>query len=62
MNFLRDESGQGTLEYGLILGLIAMISVGIMLVFGNDTNTSLQSSASSIGASSSANAASPFSP
>ncbi len=62
MNFLHDESGQGTLEYGLILGLIAMVVVGIMLVFGSDTNTSLQNSANSMPGGSTSNAASPNSP
>jgi Flp pilus assembly pilin Flp len=47
MTFLLDERGQGTLEYGLILGLIAMIAVGALLLVGNDTNGSLQHSASS---------------
>jgi Flp pilus assembly pilin Flp len=47
MTFLLDERGQGTLEYGLILGLVAMIAVGAMLLVGNDTNQSLQHSASS---------------
>ena len=48
MNLLHDERGQGSLEYGLIVGLIAMIAVGVLLLFGNDTNTSLQNSGNAI--------------
>jgi Flp pilus assembly pilin Flp len=46
--FFLDESGQGTLEYGLVLGLIAMIAVGALLLIGNDTDSSLTSSAASM--------------
>ena len=52
LKFLLDERGQGTLEYGLILGLIAMIAVGALLLVGNDTNSSLSSSASKFNSSS----------
>ncbi len=50
--FLLDESGQGTLEYGLVLGLIAMIAVGSLLLLGTDTNSSLSDSAASINSAS----------
>jgi Flp pilus assembly pilin Flp len=50
--FLLDECGQGTLEYGLVLGLIAMIAVGSLLLLGTDTNSSLSSSAASINSAS----------
>ncbi len=33
------------LEYGLILGLVAMVSVAALLMFGGDTNSSLNRSA-----------------
>jgi Flp pilus assembly pilin Flp len=52
IRFLLDESGQGTLEYGLVLGLVAMIAVGSLILFGADTNSSLSSSAASINSAS----------
>lgn len=35
MNILRDENGQGMVEYGLILGLIALVAVGAVIVLGD---------------------------
>lgn len=32
--FLMDESGQGMVEYGLILGLIAVAAIGALIVIG----------------------------
>jgi pilus assembly protein Flp/PilA len=34
MDFMRDESGLGVVEYGLILALVAMVAVGALLVLG----------------------------
>jgi pilus assembly protein Flp/PilA len=31
-----DESGQGMVEYGLIIGLIAIICVGVLSMMGNN--------------------------
>ena len=36
---LRNEKGQGMVEYGLILALIAMVVVGIMTTMGTNLNT-----------------------
>jgi Flp pilus assembly pilin Flp len=58
--FFLDDSGQGTLEYGLVLGLIAMIAVGTLLLLGNDTSSSLRSSAASINSASKAVTAGTF--
>jgi pilus assembly protein Flp/PilA len=34
-NFVKDESGQGLVEYVLIIALVAIGLVGIMLIFRN---------------------------
>lgn len=51
---LKDESGQGMVEYGLILGLIAIAVVGALVLLGpkitemfNNANSALTSSATS---------------
>jgi len=33
---LRDESGQGMVEYGLILALIAVVVIGVMTTMGEE--------------------------
>ena len=50
VRFLRDRSGQGVLEYGLILGLLAMVAIGALLMLGNDSNSSLVRAGHSINA------------
>lgn len=35
MNLLKEESGQGMAEYGLILALIAVVCVGALTILGN---------------------------
>ena len=39
-----DESGQGLVEYALIIGLVALVAVAGMTVFGRKVNNSLGSS------------------
>ena len=34
LNWLKDENGQGMVEYGLILGLIAIAVIAALLVLG----------------------------
>ena len=34
LNILRDENGQGMVEYGLILGLIAVAAIAALLILG----------------------------
>lgn len=34
MNFLRDENGQGMVEYGLILALIAIAAIAVLSGLG----------------------------
>ncbi|MFA7636297.1 MAG: Flp family type IVb pilin [Monoglobales bacterium] len=34
VGFLKDENGQGMVEYGLIIGLIAVVVVGALVLLG----------------------------
>ena len=33
-NFLMDEDGQGMVEYGLIIGLVAIVVIGALALLG----------------------------
>lgn len=33
-NFLMDEDGQGMVEYGLIIGLVAIVVIGALTILG----------------------------
>lgn len=34
LTFLKDEDGQGMVEYGLIIGLVALAVIGALAVLG----------------------------
>jgi len=34
MNWLKDEEGQGMVEYGLIIGLIAIVCIVALIAIG----------------------------
>lgn len=53
VRFWRDRSGQGILEYGLILGLVAMVAIGALLALGNDSTGSLSHAGNTINTSTS---------
>lgn len=38
-NFLRNEEGASAVEYGLIVGLIAVVIVGVLITSGQSLNT-----------------------
>ena len=41
--FLNEESGQGLVEYGLILALIALVVIAILKTVGNKLNNTFNS-------------------
>jgi len=42
MKFLRDEEGATAVEYGLIIGLIAVLLVAVLTAIGGTSTTGLQ--------------------
>lgn len=42
MNFLRDEEGASAVEYGLIVGLIAIVIVAALIALGGTDTTGLK--------------------
>ncbi|MBI3893977.1 MAG: Flp family type IVb pilin [Candidatus Wallbacteria bacterium] len=54
MQFFRNRfsrRGQGQSEYTLVLGLIAVVLVGVLYYFGTKTSESLSGSADKVGSS-----------
>lgn len=47
--FWADESGATAIEYGLLIGLIALILVGGMTAFSTATNKALGKASTAIG-------------
>ena len=35
-NFIREEEGQGMVEYGIILGLVSVLAIGALTLMGTD--------------------------
>jgi len=44
-NWLKDENGQGMVEYGLIIGLIAIVVIVALLLLGPKIRNLFQGSA-----------------
>ena len=48
-NFLRDENGQGMVEYGLIIAVVALVVVGGLALLGGDLVTMFTGIKASLG-------------
>lgn len=48
LNLIRNDEGQGLAEYGLILALIAVVSVAALTALGGGITTTLGSVTSSL--------------
>jgi pilus assembly protein Flp/PilA len=35
-NFIREDDGQGMVEYGIILGLVSVLAIGALTLMGGD--------------------------
>jgi pilus assembly protein Flp/PilA len=45
---LRNQKGQGMVEYGLILALISVVVIGVLTTMGGNLKTMFESAASNI--------------
>ena len=48
--FFKDESGQGMVEYGLIIALIAIVAIGGLTVLGPKVSQLFENASGSLGA------------
>ncbi|MBP2650412.1 MAG: Flp/Fap pilin component [Firmicutes bacterium] len=46
---LRNQKGQGMVEYGLILGLVAVVVVGLLTSMGTQLTTKFQTIVTALG-------------
>jgi pilus assembly protein Flp/PilA len=44
-NFLRDESGQGLVEYALVVALVSIVAVAALQFLGGKASNSLNNAA-----------------
>ena len=47
--FINDESGQGMVEYGLILALVAVVVIGALTLLGGKINGIFQKANEGLG-------------
>ncbi len=49
MKFLKDEEGASAVEYGLIVGLVAVAAVAVLLTMGGNLSTLFDTVATKLG-------------
>jgi pilus assembly protein Flp/PilA len=47
-NILRDDEGQGLVEYALIIALVSIVAIAALRVLGTNASSTLSSAASTI--------------
>ena len=47
-NFFKDESGASAVEYGLLVGLIAVVIIGAVSALGGKVQNALQTAADTL--------------
>lgn len=47
-NFLKNEKGQGMVEYGLIIALVAIVVIAAIIVLGGNLTTIFEKTASAL--------------
>ena len=47
-NFLKDEEGASMVEYGLLVGLIALVAIGAVTTLGSSVSTLFSNISSSL--------------
>jgi pilus assembly protein Flp/PilA len=50
VSMLRNESGQALVEYGLLVGLIAVVCVALIVTLGGDISSEFSKITSALGA------------
>lgn len=48
IQFLREEDGQTLVEYGLLISLLALVTIGVLTVFGTHIKNTFNASANNI--------------
>jgi len=48
VRFLKDESGQGLVEYALIIALVSIVAIAAMSTLGQKASTTLSNAAASL--------------
>lgn len=58
MRFLKDEEGASAVEYGLIVGLVAVAAVAVLLTMGGNLSTLFDTVATKLGGAASSSSSS----